>query len=74
MDALNTRSGIANIPHLLSIRVMVDKDKDRDSNPSCLIRTGVGRRPTPTSRTGYLSRFRPNLPTNHVKIMGTGST
>jgi len=53
-EALNTRFETSHTPHLLSVKVMgnKDKDRDRDSNPSCLIRIGVGRKPTPTSRTG----------------------
>jgi len=73
-EALKTRSETAHAPHLLLGRVMGDKDKDKDSDLSSLIRTGVGRRPTLTSRTEHLSRLKPDLPTNRPKTMGAGST
>ena len=76
MEALNTRSVTADIPHLLLVKVMGDKDKDKDSDsdPSNPTRIGLGRQPTPTSRTGYLSRFRPDLPTNYCETIRAGST
>ena len=58
VGALNIRSGIAHISHLLRVKVT----RDRDSSPSSSFRTDVGRRPTPTSRAWHLSRFRPDLP------------
>jgi len=77
-EALNIRSRTAYTPHLLRVKVMGDKDKDKDkdkeNDPSSLSRTGVGRRPTPTSRTGHLSRVRPDLPTNCPEIIGEEST
>jgi len=73
-EALNTRSGTFHTPHLLPVRVFGDKDGDRDSNPSSLIRPGVGRWTTPTSRTGHLGRFRPDLPTDCLETMGARST
>jgi len=75
-EALNIRSVAAHIPHLLSVKVIGDKDKgkDRDSNPSNPIRTGVGRRPTLTSRTGHLNRLRLDLSTNCLETTGAGST
>jgi len=68
-EALNIRSATVHTPCPLLVKVMgdEDKDKDRDSDPSNPIRTRVGRQPTPTNKTGYLSRFRPILPTNHLK-------
>jgi len=76
VEALNIRSGTAHTPHLLRVKVMrdKDKDKDKDNDPSSLIRTRVGRRPTLTSRTEHLSRFKPDLPTNHPKTIRAGST
>jgi len=74
IKALNTRFGTARSVHLLPAK---DKDKvrdkDKDSDPSNHTRIGVGRRPTPTSRTGHLSKPRPDLPTNHPRTMGVES-
>jgi len=50
-----------------------DKDKDRGSDPSNPIKTGVGRRPTPTNRTGHLRRFKHDLATSGLETTGTGS-
>jgi len=58
-EALNTKFEIAHSLHLLLAR-----DKDKNNDPSNHIKTGVGRRPTPTSRTWHFSKFRPHLPTN----------
>ena len=43
MEALNIRSGTAHTPYLLLIKLMADKNKDKDNDPSTLIRTGVSR-------------------------------
>ena len=70
-EAPNTRFRTTCSIHLLIIK---DKDKardkDKDNDPSNHFRTGVGRRPTPTSKTGPLSKFRPDLPTNHPRTIG----
>jgi len=66
-EALNARFGIARFLHLLSVKA---RDMDKDNNPSNHIRIRVGRWPTLTSRTGYLSKFRRGLPTNRPGIMG----
>jgi len=68
-DALNTRFGITDSLHLLPIK---DKDKarDKDKDKSNHTKIGVGRWPTLTSRTGHLSKFSPNLPTNRPGTMG----
>jgi len=73
-EALNTRSGITHILHLLLVKVIADEDRDRDSGPSSINRTGVGTRPTLTSRIGHHSRFKPDLPTNRPETMGAKST
>jgi len=67
--------GTAHIFHLLPVKGMGDKakDKDRDSNPNSLIRVRVGRQQTPTSRTWHLSKFNPDLLTNHPGTIGAGS-
>jgi len=68
-EALNTRFGITRSLHLLPVK---DKDrakgKDKDDS-SNYTRRGVGRRPTPTSRTGHLSKFKPDLLTNSPGTM-----
>ena len=70
-ETLNTRFGTARSLHLLSVK---DKDKardrDEDSDLNNHIRIGVGRRPTPASRFGHLSKFRPNLRTNRPEQWG----
>jgi len=73
-EALNTRFGTARSLHLLPTK---DKDKvrdkNKDSNPNNHTRIGVGRWLTPTSRTGHLSKPRPDLPTNCPETMGIES-
>jgi len=78
VEALNTRSGTTHIPHLLPVKVIGekdrDRDRDRDSGPSSITRTGVGRRSTPTCRTGHHSRTRHHLLTNRPETMRAEST
>jgi len=72
MEAINTKFGTAYSLHLLSVTDKDnDRDKDRDKDPSNHIRTWLGKRLTPTSRTEHLSKFRPDLPANHPGTMGT---
>jgi len=66
VEALNNKFEAARFPHLLL-------DKGKGSDPSNHIIMGEDRRPTPTSRTGHLSKLKPNLPTNRPRIIGVES-
>ena len=72
MEALNIRFGTAHFLHLL-----LDKGKARvkgkGSDPNNHIGTEEGRRPTPISRTGHLSKLKPDHPTNRPVTMGVES-
>jgi len=66
-ESLKTRFRAARSLHHLPVK---DKNKDKGNDPSNHIRIRLDRRPTPTSRTGHLSKFRPDLPTNCPRTMG----
>ena len=72
MEALSIRCETAHSLHLL-----LDKGKARvkgkGNDPSSHIKIGEGRWPTPTNKTGHLSKLKSDLPTNCLGTMGVES-
>ena len=65
--------GTAHTPYYLTVKDKDKaKDKDKDIDPYNHIKTGVDRRPTSTSRTEHLSKFKLDLLTNYLGTMGAG--
>ena len=72
MEILSIRLGTAHFFHLVLDKGKV-RIKGKGSDPNNHIRIREGRQPIPTSRTGHLSKLKPDLSTNRPGIMGLES-